>query len=188
MRLSAARIFFGSLATKSDCSFAQLSNWLSQRLALWPFSPLKASGLLITSLERLACKAAVTEARLSIKLLNWVASMIGSGATGGGGGDTAIGDGVGLAMGEVSGEAGRVTAGEAAGEAREMGSSTDSGSGDTRYSDLWKVTVLGCRPVRDSGLDMEGDGVAERECRPTRDAVLDTGSAGGGTGCETGIK
>ena len=82
-----------------------------------------------------------------------------------------MGDGVGLAMGEISGEAGRVTAGEAAGEAREMGSSTDSGSGDTRYSDLWKVTVLGCRPVWDLGLDTEGDGVAERECRPCRERV-----------------
>ena len=36
--------------------------------------------------------------------------------------------------------------------------------------------------MRDSGLDAEGDGVAERECRPTREAGL---SAGAGV---TGVK
>src|SRR5215475_15168861 len=63
MRLRAAWIFFGSLATRSACSLAQLSNWLSHCLAFCPFSPLKGSGLLMTSLERPACRALVSPVR-----------------------------------------------------------------------------------------------------------------------------
>ena len=108
----------------------------------------------------------------------------GSGVTAEGGvGMTGLWVTMGEAAGETAvedtGEVKRETAVEVAGEVRDAGSAIESGSGDTRYSNVSGVRGLECKPVREVDLDAGFAGVRGRDSRPTRDADLDVD--GGGT-------